>query len=85
MRALILHDEEGRILGAVTYPDDAPPPHTDARPGELFSEVEVAELGFDVSRPEGAEQLLEELAKYRVDQGGKAKLVSKRGGKKERK
>jgi len=84
MRALIIHDVEGRVLGAVTYPDDAPPAHPAGGPGELFSEVEISELGFDASKPEGAEQLLKEVARFRVETGGEAKLVPKRGEKKGR-
>ncbi len=79
MKALVSHDRDGRITRIVTAPPDAPPIHMAGRPGELVSEVELPEFSFDVSTPEGVEQMLKELRNYRVDFDRHAKLVAMRG------
>jgi hypothetical protein len=59
MRALVIHDEEGRIQGVVTRPDDTPPAHPKGRPGELFTETDLPDIPFDPTQPESVAELLQ--------------------------
>jgi hypothetical protein len=74
MKALVVHDQQGRFIRVVTAPADAPPIHTAAGAGELVSEVELPDT-FDVETPEGIEQLHKGLRRKRIEFDRRARLV----------
>lgn len=85
MRALLIHDDEGKVSAFVTSPPEAPPIHVAVEPGTLLSEVELPDLQLDLESGAAAEDMVERLRTYRVDFARKAKLVPRRKPKAKRK
>ena len=75
MRVLVIHDDSGKIIGAVTGPADAPPMHVIPRAGESITEVDLAAADLDPAELKDAEQLLATLREHRVDVTHKPALV----------
>jgi hypothetical protein len=83
MRVLVAHDAEGTIHQVVLIPPDAPPATVTTEPGLLITEIQAPEVmsGLDLRDPERSNQQLSEvlqhLRHFRVEVGGKAKLIRK--------
>ena len=80
MRILTAHDAEGNLHHVVVSPPNAPPATVTTETSLLVTEVEPPEAlsGLDLSDPKGSRKLakvLGHLRDFRVEVGGKAKLM----------
>jgi hypothetical protein len=87
MKARVIHDTEGAIVGLITFSPDAPPPSISLDAGQALTEVEVpAEVPkgtLDLSRLESEQQIGEALQELQVEVTTTARLV-KRGRNRDR-
>jgi hypothetical protein len=83
MKARVIHDPDGAIVGLITFSRDAPPPSIAPEPGLTMTEVEVPTDTLDLSRLETEHEIGEALQELRVEVKTSAKLVKRRSDKSE--
>ena len=81
MKVLAIHDAQGNIDTIIVRPGDAPMGAT-VSPGQMVTEVEVADVKIDPADPGSYQRLIEMLQEFRVEVKTEARLVRKAPGKK---
>ena len=61
MRVFAIHDAEGNISGIATCPSDAPSVGVSLDPGQLMTELDLADVIIDLDDPEGSRSRAAEI------------------------